>query len=85
MFLVVIPLFFRPPLFFRFLLLFLIYFVCLFGFLVVFVCLFVVGFFCFSVPVTDPRCQIAAAAAVCMADPSGCSWVSTPGLILAVS
>jgi len=35
-------------------------------------------------PVTDPRCQIAAAAG-CMADPLGCSWMNTPGLILAVS
>lgn len=35
-------------------------------------------------PVTDPRCQIAAAAG-CVTDPLGCSWVNTPGLILAVS
>lgn len=48
-----------------------------------FLLLLVVVFF-FLMPVTDPRCQMAAAAD-CMADPLGCSWVSTPGLILAVS
>lgn len=41
-------------------------------------------FFFFAMTVKNPRCQIAAAAG-CMADPLGCSWVSTPGLILAVS
>lgn len=51
---------------------------------VLFPVFFFLIFFFFSMPVTDPRCQIAAAAG-CMTDPLGCSWVNTPGLILAVS